>query len=222
MAGKSKKHPVPQPRLPRNRGEGADGQLEGEEAEEDVAREVARSGASADQERRRCRCTRGSAARASYLSGLHALSLARLDPRDACRGSEDARAPVVPPDAEARPLSLTSWHKSPICGSVTASDWTTRFAPCGVFPFTVRRRRAEGVAHMVSRPPLTSPASVVGACWGARQFDETSGDDVVGVDPDPFHGLDPRRLVSLCPSFDFGLGIAFARTYVTSFARCEP
>ena len=40
-----------QPRLPRNRGEGADGQPEGEKAEEEVAREVARSGASADQER---------------------------------------------------------------------------------------------------------------------------------------------------------------------------
>jgi glycosyltransferase involved in cell wall biosynthesis len=33
-----------QPRFPGNRGEGADAQLEGEEAEEDVAREVARSG----------------------------------------------------------------------------------------------------------------------------------------------------------------------------------
>ena len=40
----------PQPCLPRNRGEGVDGQPEGEEAEEEVAREVARSGASADQE----------------------------------------------------------------------------------------------------------------------------------------------------------------------------
>ena len=44
---------------------------------------------------------------------------------------------------------------------------------------------------------------------------------MVGVDPNPFHGFDPRRLVSLCPSFDFGLGIAFARTYVASFACCE-
>jgi len=33
-----------QPRFPRNRGEGADGQLEGEEAEEEVAREIAPSG----------------------------------------------------------------------------------------------------------------------------------------------------------------------------------
>ena len=44
---------------------------------------------------------------------------------------------------------------------------------------------------------------------------------MVGVDPNPFHGFDPRRLVSLCPSFDFGLGIGFARTYVASFACCE-
>ena len=32
----------------------------------------------------------------------YALFLTRLDPRDACRGSEDARAAVVPADAEAR------------------------------------------------------------------------------------------------------------------------
>src|SRR3990172_2062840 len=41
-------------------------------------------------------------ARVARRSGLHALSLAPLDPRDACGGSEDARAPVVPADAEAR------------------------------------------------------------------------------------------------------------------------
>jgi hypothetical protein len=40
-----------QPRFPRNRGEGADGQLEGEEAEEEVAREIAPSGPFADEER---------------------------------------------------------------------------------------------------------------------------------------------------------------------------
>src|SRR4029450_8435731 len=39
---------------------------------------------------------------ASSASGLYARSLAPLDPRDTCRGSEDARAPVVPADAEAR------------------------------------------------------------------------------------------------------------------------
>ena len=49
-----------------------------------------------------CRCARGQRCAASCRSGLQALSLARLDPCDACRGSEDARAPVVPSDAEAR------------------------------------------------------------------------------------------------------------------------
>jgi hypothetical protein len=48
-----------QPRLPGNRREGADGQLEGEEAEEEVAREVARSGASGRQRAQRCRATWG-------------------------------------------------------------------------------------------------------------------------------------------------------------------
>ena len=49
MAGKSKKQAVPNPVSLGTGGEGADGELEGEEAEEEVAREVAQSGASADR-----------------------------------------------------------------------------------------------------------------------------------------------------------------------------
>ena len=43
-------------------------------------------------------------ARATALRrlGLHARSLAPLDPRNTCRGNEDARPPFVPPDAVAR------------------------------------------------------------------------------------------------------------------------
>ena len=101
MVGKSKTHHVPNPVSLGNRGEGADAQLEGEEAEEEVAREVAQRG---------LRPTKRGAVAGAFVvasrglprSGLHALSLAPLDPRDTCRGSEDARAPVVPPNAEAR------------------------------------------------------------------------------------------------------------------------
>jgi hypothetical protein len=62
--------------------------------------EVARSGAS----RRQARTIAESlwrAARPRCRSGLHALSLV-LDPYDACRRSEDAPTPIVPPDAKAR------------------------------------------------------------------------------------------------------------------------
>jgi hypothetical protein len=80
----------------------------------------------------------------------------------------------------------------------------------------------EGLAQMVGEPLLTAPASIFTACWRARQFDETSGDDVIGIHPDPLHGLDPRRLVSLCPPVDFGPSVAFPCSYVASFARSEP
>ena len=88
------------------------------------------------------------------------------------------------------------------------------------------------ITHEAMTGPLVTPAnplrvlassrgSIATRRW-AGKLDETSFDDVVGIHPDAFHRLDPRRLVSLGPPLDLGLSVALAGLDVALLTVRQP
>lgn len=90
--------------------------------------------------------------------------------------------------------------------STTLAEQTLR-SPCRNHDLTIAHERGE---------------SALDRHGCLREIDESSGDDVVRVDPDAFHGLDPRGLRSRGPTVDLGSSVALRRFHVAFLAGGQP
>ena len=96
-------------------------------------------------------------------------------------------------------------------------DWSKPLACATAKAATARPNIT--MKNATKRTAVMLPGSSVG--WlgePARQLNQTSFQDVLGVHPRPLGGLDPRRFLSPSPSIDLGLGVALARLDVARLA----